>query len=131
MEAGKGASFQLTRTGEATLVKTEKSTPVAKELEGTWEGALETGGPTLHLVLKLANGPDGAAAGTLTSVDQGGAVIPIATIAQKGSNLKLELPTIGASYAGEINKEGTAIAGQWTQGPAALPLTFRRPAPAR
>jgi hypothetical protein len=125
MEAGKPASFHLTRTGDAKLEKAGKSTPVAKELEGAWEGTLDTGGAKLRLVLKLANGPDGAT-GTLTSVDQGGAVIPIATITQEGSSLQLELPSIGGSYAGEIGKDG--ITGKWKQGMGELPLTFTRAA---
>jgi hypothetical protein len=130
-QGGQTAAFQMTRTGEAKIEKAEKSTPLAKEFEGTWEGLLATGGPSLRLVLNLANGPDGLATGTLTSVDQGGAVIPIATIVQKGSTWRLVLPTIGATYVGEVNKEGTRVAGQWTQGAGTLGLVFRRPAPAK
>jgi hypothetical protein len=125
MEGGKPASFHLTRTGDAKFEEPGKSTPVAKELEGAWEGTLDTGGAKLRLVLKLANGPDGAT-GTLTSVDQGGAAIPIAAIAQEGSSLKLELPSIGGSYTGEIGKDG--ITGKWKQGMGELPLTFTRAA---
>ena len=53
-------------------------------------------------------------------------MIPITTITQKGSSLKLELKPIGGAYTGEL-REG-ALAGQWTQGPGTFPLVFKRPA---
>lgn len=122
--------FSMRRTGEVQFAAIPKSTPVAKAFEGTWEGTLDTGGTQLRLVLKLAN-EGGAATGTMTSVDQGGAVIPIAVIAQKGSELKLELPTVFGSFTGELGKDAASIAGTWTQGMGTLPLTLRRPAAAK
>jgi hypothetical protein len=127
---GNEMPFSMKRTGEAQFATLEKSTPVAKEIEGTWEGTLDANGQQLRLVLKLAN-EAGAATGTLTSVDQDGAVIPIEVITQKGAELKLELPSVGGSFAGEVSKDGSVIAGQWTQGMGALPLTFKRPAAAK
>jgi hypothetical protein len=118
-------TFDLKHSGDARFETPAKSTPITKEMEGTWEGALNAGGTTLRLVLKLANQGDGAA-GTMVSLDQGGAEIPITTITQKDSSLKFEIKTINATYAGDL-KEG-ALVGQWTQGPSTFPLTFKRPA---
>jgi hypothetical protein len=122
--------FSMKRTGDAQFEAVAKSTLVAKEIEGSWEGGLETPGGTLHLIVKLAN-ESGAATGTITSVDQQGAVIPIAVITQKGATLKLELPTVGGSFAGEVNKDASAITGTWTQGMGDMPLTLHRPAAAK
>ncbi|HEY1203303.1 MAG: hypothetical protein ABSH46_03860 [Bryobacteraceae bacterium] len=127
-QGGGTIPFSMKRTGEAQIEEVAKSTNVAKAFEGAWEGTLDTGSTQLRLVLKLANQPDGAATGTLTSVDQGGAVIPIAVITQKGSELKLEVPSVGGSFTGEISKDAATVAGTWTQGMGALPLTFHRPA---
>jgi hypothetical protein len=118
--------FAMERTGDAKFETPAKSTAIAKELEGTWEGTLDAGENRLRLVLKIANQPDGTAGGSITSVDQGGVEIPITTITQKGSNLRLDLRTISCTFAGDL-KEG-ALAGEWTQGPGTLPLTFKRPA---
>lgn len=126
-QGGAALTFSMKRTGEAQFAEVAKSTPVAKAFEGAWEGTLDTGSAQLRLVLKLANEKD-AATGTLTSVDQGGAVIPISVITQKGSELKLDLPSVSGSFTGEITKDAAAIAGTWTQGMGALPLTLRRPA---
>ena len=119
--------FQLKRTGEATIAAAPESTPVAKELEGNWEGSLAAGGTTLRLKLKLANRPEGGATGSVVSVDQGGAEIAITTVTETASRLKLELPSIGASYSGEL-KDGRLV-GDWTQGPGTIPLVFTRAKP--
>jgi hypothetical protein len=110
MQGGARLPFQLKRTGEATIAEAPKSTPVAKEVEGNWEGSLNAGGTVLRLKLKLANRPEGGATGHVVSVDQGGAEIPI-----------------GASYSGEL-KDGRLV-GDWKQGPGTLPLVFSRAKP--
>lgn len=126
-QGGARLAFQLKRTGEATLADVPKSTPVAKEVEGSWEGSLTAGGTVLRLELKLKNGPEGGAVGHVVSVDQGRAEIAITTIRQTASRLELSLPSIGASYSGEL-KEGRLV-GDWTQGPGTMPLVFSRPKP--
>ena len=68
---------------------------------------------------------DRRAAGTLVSLDQGGAETPITSIAQTAAHLKLTVATIGASYDGDLKEQ--QVAGTWTQGPGSLPLTFKRP----
>ena len=123
-QGGGTIPFALTRTGEAKIDPVPKSTPVTKDLEGSWEGALDVDGKILRLTLKLANQPGGAAAGTMISVDQGGAEVPIAAVIQTGSQLKLLLPVIVGTYEGEL-KDGL-LTGKWTQGPRTWPLVFKR-----
>ena len=125
-QGGAALTFGLKRMGNARIETPAKSTAITKDLEGAWEGTLDTGGQQLRLTLKMSNQADGTAAGTMISVDQGGVEIPITTITQKGSSLKVELKSINGAYAGEV-KDGT-LAGQWTQGPGTFPLVFRRPA---
>lgn len=124
-EGGYTVPFTLTRTGEASIAPAPKSPPIAKELEGRWNGTLDAGGRQMRVVVKMANQPDGTAMGTILSVDGTGVEIPIA-IAQKGSEVSLDAATVGASYAGVLNAAATEIAGTWTQRGAALPLTLRR-----
>jgi hypothetical protein len=101
------------------------STPITKDFEGTWEGALDVGGKTLRLVLTLTNA-DGRGAASIVSVDQGGVQIPAASVQQNASHLNLDVRTIAASYEGDL-KDGQ-IDGTWTQGPNSLPLVFKRSA---
>ena len=125
-QGGGSIPFKMTRKGDAVFTAPAKSTVITKEFEGTWNGALEAGGNTLRLTLKLANGPD-AATGSLVSVDQGGAEIPITTITQEGSHLTLDLPAIAGKYSGDL-KDGKLV-GTWSQGPGSAPLEFTRATP--
>jgi hypothetical protein len=125
-QGGGSVPFTMARKGDAVFVPPAKSTPITKDLEGDWAGTLAVGDKTLRLNLKLANGADGAT-GTIVSVDQGGAEIPISTVAQNGTHIELSLPQIGGKYAGDI-KDGRLV-GTWTQGPGSLPLEFSRPVP--
>jgi hypothetical protein len=79
----------------------QKSTPISKELEGSWEGSLDVKGQILRLVPKLANGANGAT-GVLVSLDQNNAEIPVATVTQQGSRLKLLVTMIGGTFNGEL-----------------------------
>jgi len=126
-EASQGAEsvpFSLTRTGDARISPTPKSPPIGKELEGTWSGTLDVGEKQMRLVLKMANQPDGTAAGTIVSQDGSGMEIPIA-MTQKAASVTIDVPSIGGSYVGVLNAAGTGLVGTWTQGPVVLPLTFR------
>jgi hypothetical protein len=127
---GQGTTFKLTRKGEAKVAEAPKSTPVTKDVQGKWQGALETGAATLHLIVDLENQADGTGAGTLTSVDQGNNEIPLSQVTQKGRSVEFNVRVIGGSFSGELNEAGTEIKGQWTQGPNNLPLVLTRPSAA-
>jgi hypothetical protein len=123
-QGGGSIPFTLAWKGEAKIEEPPNSTEITKDLEGSWEGALDVSGTVLRLVLKLTNQPGGAM-GTLVSLDQAGAEIPISSIAQAGSQLKFTITTINASYVGDL-KDGQ-LAGTWAQGPGSWPLVFKRP----
>jgi hypothetical protein len=115
-------TFTLAWKGEGKVAAAPKNAAVSKDFEGAWEGALDAGGTTLRLILTLTN-KDGAATGTLVSVDQGNATIPLSAITQKGAHLTFTVPAVGGSFDGDL-KDGQ-IVGSWTQG-VALPLTLKR-----
>jgi hypothetical protein len=125
-QSGYAMPFSLTRTGEARIDAPVRNAPIGKELEGSWNGALEVGGMQRRLVLTLSNQTD-SATGSVLSADEG-LEIPIATISQNASSLTLGVKAIGGSYSGALNQDGTELVGTWTQGPTSLPLTFRRAA---
>ena len=116
-------TFSLAWKREATLEAPPKNAALGKDFEGTWEGSLEVNGITLRLNLKLAN-VDGAATGALISLDQGNAEIPLSVIEQTNAHLTFTVPGVGGSYDGDL-KDGQ-LAGTWTQGPGALPLSFKK-----
>jgi hypothetical protein len=117
--------FALTRTGDPRMEAAPRSPAIAKELEGAWNGTLDLGGIPLRLILTIANQPDGTAIGTFLSVDEG-LEIPITTITQKASSVTIDVKAVHSSYTGALNAEGTELAGTFTQGAGAVPVTFRR-----
>jgi hypothetical protein len=123
-QGGAALTFELKWVSEPSVKEPAKSSSIAKEFEGNWEGTLALpNGTALRLLLKLANGADGAT-GTLISVDQGGAEIPASSITQKGSAIAVEVSAVGGKFAGDL--KGAELAGTWTQGGGSLPLTLKR-----
>ena len=124
-QGSESAPFSLTRTGEAKIAAAPKSSPISKEMEGTWNGTLSAGEKQVRLMLKMMNQADGTAVGTIVSQDGSGVEIPI-TMTQTASHLTVEVPSVGASFVGALNATGTELVGNWKEGSATLPLTFRR-----
>jgi hypothetical protein len=118
-------AFTLTRNGNPRIEATPRSAAIGKELEGTWNGTLDANGMVIRLVLTLSNQPDGTATGTVVNIDEG-LELPITTITQKASSVIVEVKAIGGSYSGALSAEGTELVGTFAQGPATVPLTFRR-----
>ena len=57
---GDDRASTLAWKGDAKIRGAAKSTAITKDLEGSWEGALDVQGTVLRLVLKLTNQPGGA-----------------------------------------------------------------------
>lgn len=131
IQSGKTFPFKLERPNGAKSATAgygatpEKGVP-GQSLEGRWQGTLEGSGLAFRLILKVTKAPDGTFTARLDSPDQGVSDLPINTITLKESALRFELKQISASYTGTLNKDGSEIAGEWQQGGAALPLTFKR-----
>jgi hypothetical protein len=123
-QSGFTIPMNLSRTGDARIVPAPRSAPIAKELEGTWNGTLDVNGVPMRLVVRMTNQPDGTAAGTVVSPDGSGVEIPIG-MTQKGSSLTIEVPSVGASFVGLLNAAGMELAGTWTQQGGSLPLTLK------
>lgn len=99
---------------------------VSKTVEGEWSGALDAGGQKLRLLVKISKDSGGKLSGTIDSLDQGANGIPISSVEQSGTEVKLELAEIGASYHGTMSADGSEISGEWKQSIVSLPLVLRR-----
>lgn len=124
--AGGGGTFpfRLVRTGAARISPPPRSPAIAKQLEGSWSGALAVEGKQVAIRLAMANQPDGTSTGTIST---DGLQLPIA-IRQDASQLRIEVPSVGGSYVGTLNAAGTQLVGTWSQRSRSLPLTFARDA---
>jgi len=95
------------------------------DIDGDWQGTLDTGMGKLRLLLHIVNTQAGLTA-TMDSVDQKATGLPVTTITRTGRSLKLEMKTIGGAYDGTLSKDLSALDGTWTQGGKSLPLAFER-----
>jgi hypothetical protein len=118
------APFQLTRTGEPNVRVPAPSSALTKDFAGAWEGAIQTGGATRRVGLKLAPAADGSAMATLIAGDKN-TEIPVTTVTITGSQLQLEARAVSGTFRGALGSEGD-ISGEWQQGPNRISLTFRR-----
>jgi len=125
VQGGHALPFTMTRIGDAKFTPAPRSAAIAKEFEGTWNGALDVGGRQMRLILKVANQPDGTATGSIASPDGSGIEIAIG-MTQKDKNLTVDVPSINASFAGVLGAEGTELTGAWTQAGSSLPLTLKK-----
>lgn len=114
--------LELTRVGEARVAAAPKSPRIAKQLEGTWNGAIN---PSVRVIVTLANLADGTATGTILSPDGAGVEIPVA-ITQDGTKVRLDVDAVGGVFEGELDPPAGRLAGTWRQAGVSLPLTLTR-----
>jgi uncharacterized protein (TIGR03067 family) len=101
-----------------------RAKPLARELEGTWEGSLDARGSPVPIVIMLKNGPDGLAAGTVSSPGQTTRDLPIAAVLQMGTDVRLFMPSIRATYDGKL--AAGVLTGVFAQGRAPIPLVLKK-----
>lgn len=123
--SGYSLPFTMKRTGEARSYPPVESEAVSRELEGTWNGTLQTDGLTLRAVLTVTNQPGGKAIGQLVSLDEGGLTLPVVVV-QNGSRVSYEQKGVPGSYSGTLSADATELSGTFTVRDVSLPLTFRR-----
>ncbi len=95
-------------------------------IEGNWLGAIETSGIKLRLVLKVTKSSNGSFAAKLDSIDQGANDLEVDTFSQQDRIVRFDAKKYGISYEGTLNGKGEEISGTFKQGPASLPLIFKR-----
>jgi hypothetical protein len=97
----------------------------AQNIAGDWQGTLDTGQAQLSLALHITKGDDDSYRATLDSIDQGANGIPVTSVSLKGSKLSLVVDAVNGTYEGNVNADGTQIAGTWSQGQS-FSLNFTR-----
>ena len=116
MAEGHEIPVSLTRTGDASIETHVWTTAAGKELEGTWNGSVNGGAAVrLHMTSRSGN---------IVNVSEGGLEIPVSSFTRNGSSITLDLKAIGASWTGELNREGTELSGILREGDRSLPVKF-------
>ncbi len=90
-----------------------------------WDGVLNAG-QKLRIEFHLSKNDQDQWSGHLVSVDQGGARINLDSVSFADDQLKIEIKLVGGGFSGKLNESRTEAEGNWSQGPAKLPLTLKR-----
>lgn len=107
-----------------STISAVQATALTASIGGVWNGTLEMAG--LRLRLNVKDAANGKLTATLDSLDQNANGIPVDSIALEARAVKFEIKVIGAKYEGTLSVDNQEIVGTFTQGGAALPLTFKR-----
>jgi uncharacterized protein (TIGR03435 family) len=100
----------------------------AQDLSGNWQGTLKAG-KDLRVIFNFYKGDKDAWSAKMYSIDQGGQAIPVTSVTEHASNIKISVDMIGGTFEGKLGEDGKTIAGAWTQGTQPLPLTLVRATP--
>jgi uncharacterized protein YciI len=122
----RGEAIPLRVVFEKPAEAPKTSPSVSAELEGDWEGAIDTMGGGIRLKVHFRNQPDKTVKATLDSPDQGATGLLLSDVVQKGPSVEFQLRMAKGAYKGELNKEATQITGQWTQGGAPVALNLKK-----
>jgi hypothetical protein len=122
-QAGNRAPATLQKTGPPQVEYPPRNTPVAKELEGEWEGDYKMLGYTRHVSIKLSNYPSGAAA-DLVIVGRKHNVLPVDLVTQEGDLVTVDSHEMGFTFEGRL-RDGK-LAGAIQQGAVETPLVLVR-----
>lgn len=94
------------------------------DIDGTWQGSLDTPQGTLRIVFKIVNTDTGLTA-TAQSPDQSPNWIPTTSVTRAGAKLTIVMKALGASFEGQINDAKDTINGTFTQG-SSIPLMLKK-----
>lgn len=111
----------------ALMFLTALCSPLAwaeKDLEGSWEGALDVNGAKLAIVVHVTVEGE-QVVGKMDSPDQGAFGIPAEIQEWKQGVLSFKVPSVGATYEGRWDAGSSSIKGTFVQG-MELPLTLHR-----
>lgn len=118
--------IEFKRTGEAKVELIPASPAVSKELEGDWEGSLQTPGHAFRMVFHFRNQADRTVAATIDTPESGGFGLPLNNVKQTGNRVEFGIRIAHAAFQGTLSPDGTELAGQFTHDESRLPLTLRK-----
>ena len=98
----------------------------AADLVGRWEGALNVGGTSLPLVIRVE--ADGQS--FMDSPAQNVRGIPVTELSETGGVVRFTVPVARGRFEGARSADGQTWTGAWSQGTASLPLVLTRAASA-
>ena len=94
---------------------------LAQDLSGNWQGTLKAG-RDLRVIFTISKGDKDTWTAKMYSIDQGAQPIPVSSVTQHESNIKMSVEMIGGTFEGKLSDAGKTMTGAWTKGLQPLPL---------
>jgi non-heme chloroperoxidase len=98
-----------------------------QEITGAWQATLK--GNEMRMIVRISKQLDGSLEARILRVDQNppdwGSGNRATSVSLEGSDFKLTIDSLKASYEGKLKADGNSIAGTWTQG-SSSPLELHR-----
>ena len=111
------------KRGQAATTTVSK--PAApSDIDGRWQGTLDTPRGTLRIAFKIVNMDTGLTA-TAQSPDQSPNWMPTTSVTRAGNKLTIVMKALGATFDGQINDAKDTINGTFTQGDS-IPLVLKK-----
>ena len=107
------------------LVVMSAGAAYAQGLAGNWQGTLQAGPRELRVVFVVSAADGGGLRAVMYSIDQGGQALPASVTAQ-GSAVRMVAAGANITFEGSLSADGNSIAGNFTQGGNAIPITLQR-----
>lgn len=95
------------------------------QLAGDWQGTLEAGGATYHVVWHAVDAADGSLTSTFDNVDENIFGIKVKTTSLKGTDLTMSVDdtprangqqiTVRGEFVGVVSADANEVNGIWTQ----------------
>ena len=108
------------------LCAQDPPTKPAPAVAGIWEGPLKLGPLELRLAFHVKAADGYTFTATMDSIDQGALGIPCGKVTFASPKLTIDVPKIGAGFAGELAADAQSLKGEWKQSGAAFPLDLKR-----
>ena len=126
VQGGNTAPFQLKRAGPAQVEFPLRSTAIAKDFEGEWQGEFQLFGYARKVTLKLSNNATREGAAEFVVVGKRVNNLPVDRVTQEGNLLTVYSTETGITFEGRRLKDASEVQGTFSQGPIEAPLTLRR-----
>lgn len=124
-QGAQGAKLPLALAKTANPVKLQHDPAPPSDIDGTWEGALETPGGRLRILFHIKNTADGLTA-TMDSPDQKMQGWPATAVTRKGASLKITMAQVSGAFEGKLNKTLDTMSGDWNQHGSDLSLQLKK-----
>ena len=93
---------------------------------GDWAGALSLPTGNLRIVFHISQDAEGKLSATMDSPDQQAFGIATSSTHFADGKLTIEAAAIQGKYVGTLSEDGQSLSGEWSQGPATLPLALSK-----